>query len=75
MSEEEIKKMEKTCPVRLVKGDDTAFKMEVEATPECIEVIKGIYEKAGPDSKKYISKRIKTDDADLKKLLGQDKDD
>ena len=60
--------------MKLVLGEDTAFKLVVDSTPECVDVLKDIYANAGPDTRKYIAKRIETSDAELKKIIGK-KDD
>jgi hypothetical protein len=46
----------------------------VDSTPECVDVLKDIYANAGPDTRKYITKRIETNDSELKKIIGK-KDD
>ena len=73
-SEEDLKKIRKACPVKLMPGDDTAFKLVVDPSPECVDVLKDIYANAGPDTKKYITKRIETNDSELKKIIGKNDD-
>jgi hypothetical protein len=69
MSDDELAKIRKACPVKLVRGDDTAFKLVVDSSPECKDVIKDIYDNAGPDTRKYITRRIETSDPELKKII------
>ncbi len=69
MSDDDLAKFKKACQVKLVRGDDTAFKLVVDSSPECVDVLKDIYANAGPDTRKYITKRIETNDPELKKVI------
>lgn len=71
MSNKEIlEKVQKSCPVDLVKGDDKAWNLVIgHGSPDCMEVLQEIMEKAGPETRKHLATRVKTDDPNLRKIL------
>jgi hypothetical protein len=72
MSEEDVKKLSKTCPVNLKPGGERAWSLEITAnTPECRDALKEIYDNLGPESKKFLSKRLIVDDAELRKIVDE----
>jgi hypothetical protein len=72
MSEEDVKKLRKTCPVILKPGGERAWSLEIASnSPECRDALKEIYGNLGPESRKFLSKRLVVDDAELRKLVDE----
>jgi len=74
MSEDEISKLSKVCRVNLKPGEDRAWNIEVtDNSPECREALKEIYSNLGPDSSKFLTKRLTLSDPELKKIVDETK--
>jgi hypothetical protein len=72
MSEEDIAKLSKVCPVNLKPGSDRAWSLELTAnTPECRDALKEIFDNLGPESKKFLTKRLVVNDPELKKIVDE----
>ena len=70
MSEEDVAKLSKVCSVNLRPGVDRAWSLELTAnTPECRDALKEIYDNLGPESKKFLTKRLVVSDPELKKIV------
>jgi hypothetical protein len=74
MSEDEVAKLSKFCRVNLKPGEERAWNIEVnDNSPECREALKEIYSNLGPDSSKFLSKRLTVSDPELKKIVDETK--
>ncbi len=74
MSEEDTAKLRKVCSVNLTPGGERAWSLEVNGnTPECRDALKEIYENLGPESKKFLTKRLVVSDPELKKIVDESK--
>jgi hypothetical protein len=74
MSEEDIAKLGKVCPVNLKPGGERAWSLELNTnTSECRDALKEIYENLGPESKKFLTKRLVVNDPELRKIVGESK--
>ena len=74
MSDEDIVKLRKVCPVNLRPGGERAWSLEITAdTPECRDALKEIYDNLGPESKKFLTTRLVVNDPELKKILDESK--
>ena len=74
MSEEDVEKLRKFCPVNLKPGGDRAWSLEITTnTPECRDALKEIYDNLGPESKSYLTKRLVVNDPELKKIVDESK--
>ena len=74
MSEEDIGKLSKVCRVNLKPGGERAWSLELTAnTPECRDALKEIYDNLGPESKKFLTKRLVVGDPELKKIVDESK--
>jgi hypothetical protein len=72
MSEEDFAKLRKVCPVNLMPGGERAWSLELSSnTPECRDALKDIYENLGPESKKFLTKRLVVSDPELKKIVDE----
>jgi len=72
MTEENIEKLSKVCPVNLKPGGERAWSLELTAnTPECRDALKEIYENLGPESKKFLTKRLVVSDPELKRIVNE----
>ena len=59
MSEDDVAKLSKACPVNLKPGGERAWSLELTAnTPECRDALKEIYGNLGPESKAFLTKRL-----------------
>jgi hypothetical protein len=74
MSEDEVAKLSKVCRVNLKPGEERAWNIEVnDSSSECREALKEIYSNLGPDSSKFLSKRLTVSDPELKKIVDETK--
>ena len=74
MSEEDITKLSKVCPANFKPGGDRAWCLELTAnTPECRDALREIYGGLGPESKKFLAKRLVVSDPELKKIVDESK--
>jgi hypothetical protein len=74
MSEDDVSKLRKVCPVNLRPGGERAWSLEVTAdTPECRDALKEIYDNLGPESKKFLTTRLVVKDPELRKILDESK--
>ena len=72
MSDEDVAKLRKAYPVNLKPGGERAWSLEVTAnTPECRDALKEIYDNLGPESKKFLTKRLVVSDPELRKIVGE----
>jgi hypothetical protein len=74
MSEDDLKKLRKVCPVNLVPGENRSWNLEIsQGTPECREVLRDVLGKMGPEGKNYLVTRLKVDDLELRKVIDESK--
>jgi len=72
MSEEHVAKLSKFCAANFKPGEDRAWGIELIAnTPECKDALKEIYGGLGPESKKFLTKRLVVSDPELKKIVDE----
>ena len=72
MSEEEVEKLSKVCPVNLRPGGERAWSLEITASnPECRDALREIYDNLGPESKKFLTKRLVVSDPELKRIVDE----
>jgi hypothetical protein len=72
MSEDDLKKLRKSCPVNLVQGENRSWNLEInQGTPECGEVLRDVLGKMGPEGKKYLVTRLKVEDPELRKVIDE----
>ena len=74
MSEDSVDKLSKVCRVNLKPGEDRAWSIELaDRSPECREALKEIYSNLGPESSKFLTKRLTVSDPELKKIVDETK--
>jgi hypothetical protein len=74
LSEENVEKLSKACAVNLKPGGERAWSLEITAnTPECRDALKEIYDNLGPESKKFLTKRLVVSDPELKRIVDDSK--
>lgn len=72
MSEKNVDELLKECSAVFKAGTDRAWSLELtEDTPQCRCALRDIYENLGPESKKFLAKRLVVHDPELKKIVDE----